>query len=65
MHGTGYYNILQLFNVTEADLTAGVKKLSVIGGKLGGNGFEPTIKPEKAPASYKVDAPRQYAYLLA
>ena len=55
VHGTGYYNILQLFNVTEADLTAGVKKLSVIGGKLGGNGFEPTIKPEKAPASYKVD----------
>ena len=39
MHGTGYYNILQLFNVTEADLTAGVKKLSVIGGKLGGNGY--------------------------
>lgn len=56
VHGTGYYNILQLFNVTEADLTAGVKKLSVIGGKLGGNGFEPTIKPEKAPDSYKMDA---------
>lgn len=49
VHGTGYYNILQLFNVTEADLTAGTKKLTVIGGKLGGNGYEPTIKPEKAP----------------
>lgn len=56
VHGTGYYNILQLFNVTEADLTAGTKKLTVIGGKLGGNGYEPTIKPEKAPDSYKMDA---------
>lgn len=64
MHGTGYYNILQLFNVTEADLTAGVKKLSVIGGKLGGNGFEPTIKPER-PRFLQDGCPRQYAYLLA
>ena len=56
VHGTGYYNILQLFNVTEADLTAGAKKLTVIGGKLGGSGYEPTIKPEKAPDSYKMDA---------
>ena len=54
VHGTGYYNILQLFNVTEADLTAGAKKLTVIGGKLGGSGYEPTIKPEKAPDSYKI-----------
>ena len=58
VHGTGYYNILQLFNVTEADLTAGVKKLSVIGGKLGGNGFEPTIKPEKARGDQQALRPR-------
>ena len=56
VHGTGYYNILQLFNVTEADLAKGVKKLTVIGGKLGGNGFEPTVKPEKAPDSYVMDS---------
>ena len=42
--------------MTEADLTAGAKKLTVIGGKLGGSGYEPTIKPEKAPDSYKMDA---------
>lgn len=55
VHGAGYYNILQLFNVTDADLAAGAKKLTVIGGPLGGNGYEPTIKPEKAPDTYEMD----------
>ena len=63
VHGTGYYNILQLFNVTEVDLAAGTKKISVNGGKLGGDGFEPTIKPEKAPDTYEMD-PRDNLLVL-
>lgn len=55
VHGEGFYNILQLFNVTEADIVSGVKTLVVIGGELGGEGYEPTIKPELAPDSYTMD----------
>lgn len=55
VHGEGYYNILQLFNVTQADIAAGTKKLTAIGGELGGEGYEPTIKPSLAPDTYEMD----------
>lgn len=53
--GDGYYNILKLFNVTQADIDAGNISIEVTGGKLGPDGFQPTVKPEKAPDSYVMD----------
>ena len=53
--GEGYYNILKLFQVTEEDL-ADTMYVEVTGGPLGPDGFQPTIKPEKAPDSYVMDA---------
>jgi len=54
--GDGYYNILKLFYVTEEMLASGSISVEVTGGKLGPDGFQPTVKPEKAPDSYKMDA---------
>lgn len=57
VHGTGYYNICKIFNVTDADIAAGTKTIAVETGKLAGNGFEPT-NPElkNAPASFAQDS---------
>ena len=61
--GEGYYNILKLVNITEEDLYAGNIEITAVGGKLGtradeefSDGYQPTVKPEKAPDSYKMDA---------
>ena len=53
--GDGYYNILKLFNVTEADIETGTISIEVVGGPLGPDGYQPTVKPEKAPDSYVMD----------
>ncbi|MEY8402641.1 LysM peptidoglycan-binding domain-containing protein [Oscillospiraceae bacterium 44-34] len=53
--GDGYYNILKLFNVTQADIDAGTISIEVTGGLLGSDGYQPTVKPEKAPDSYVMD----------
>ena len=55
VRGEGYYTILKLFNVTEEDIANG-KALTAEGGKVAGNGFEPTYKPELAPDSYVMDS---------
>lgn len=54
--GEGYYNILKLFNITEAELVSGSITEEVTGGKLGPDGYQPTVKPEKAPDSYVMDS---------
>lgn len=54
--GDGYYNILKLFNITEAEIASGSITEEVTGGKLGPDGYQPTVKPEKAPDSYVMDS---------
>lgn len=62
IYGDGYYNILKIFNVTEADLASGAVSVEVTGGKLGtnedafGDGYQPTVKPSHAPDTYVMDA---------
>ena len=62
IYGDGYYNILKIFNVTEADLARGAVSVEVTGGKLGtnedafGDGYQPTVKPSHAPDTYVMDA---------
>lgn len=62
IYGDGYYNILKIFNVTEADLASGAVSVEVTGGKLGtnedafGDGYQPTVKPSQAPDTYVMDA---------
>lgn len=53
--GDGYYNILKLFNLTQADIESGTISIEVTGGPLGPDGYQPTVKPEKAPDSYVMD----------
>ena len=61
--GEGYYNILKLVHISEEELDAGKMDITVVGGKLGSrpdevfsDGYQPTVMPEKAPDSYKMDA---------
>ncbi len=43
VQGKGVYSVMQLFNVTKAELAAGgTKKLEVETGKIAGNGYEPS-----------------------
>ena len=59
--GEGYYNILKLFNVTEADIASGAISIEVTGGELGsndgkfGDGYQPTVRPSAAPDTYVMD----------
>lgn len=53
VRGDGYYNVFKIFNVTEADMAAGVKKLDVLTGKMAYEGYEPSSPLLKnVPADY-------------
>lgn len=55
--GEGYYNIMKLFIVTDEILASGQIDLEITPyfGKLGEDGFQPTVKPENAPDTYVMD----------
>ena len=53
--GEGFYTILKLFNLKAQQIESGLT-LVAEGGKVAGNGFEPTYKPELAPDSYVMDS---------
>ncbi len=62
--GKGYYDCLQNIYVTEADIANSVeKKIEVIGGNMGGNGYEPGAIVGREPEGYTVNA--YDTYLLA
>ena len=42
VRGDGFYNVCQLFNVTEADAAAGVKELTLKTSRMAYNGYEPS-----------------------
>gem|GEM_PF-2554184 len=56
VEGEGYYKLCKVFNLTEEDIALGGKFFNVEGGKYKGTGYEPTISPADAPASYKQDS---------
>ncbi len=64
VEGEGYYSIRKLFNVTEEDLQKGEKTIVANAvAPLGfredeefSDGYQPTVRPEKAPDSYVLDS---------